>query len=340
VCLRIFAFCNNFVHKFFLENWLQRVNYCAVLSNPEVVPHAFPQGSIVGPTLFLMFINDLALTWKTDSGLYADDATLVVTAFKIYNYVFNKISTQLQTGPMQTASVHPDKTKKMIIGSRQIKINHLQDKSLSLVIDGHTISQSYWERLLGVHIDSNLTCSKHVENLRKNLIAVFSRSKKYIPTKYRTLLFNASFMEYCLSNWGSCDADKLDTIFKLQKRCARMILDSSNNERSCELFKRLEWYPIDKLCIKRRLDLLIKIDNKRTPKLETFKRISMYSTRSRNIFYLPYPRTNNLKRSFFYNAIFQLDKLNITQDTFTNVKNIFLESISYTNDNLSVSRIY
>jgi len=55
-----------------------------------------------------------------------------------------------------------------------------------------------------------------------------------------------------------------------------MILDSSNNERSCKLFKRLGWYPIDKLCIKCHLDHVTKIDNKCAPeylidKLETFK---------------------------------------------------------------------
>jgi len=65
----------------------------------------------------------------------------------------------------------------------------------------------------------------------------------------------------------------------------------------------------------------------------------------KNSFYLPKPKTNALKRSkpktnalkrsFFYNALFHLNKLNITQDRLSDAKTLFLNSISYINENLS-----
>jgi len=72
----------------------------------------------------------------------------------------------------------------------------------------------------------------------------------------------------------------------------------------------------------------------------TFNRVNKYNTRMKNSFYLAKPKTNALKRSFFYSALFHLNKLNITQDRLSDVKTLFLNSISYINENLSVSRIY
>ena len=92
------------------------------------------------------------------------------------------------------------------------------------------------------------------------------------------MLFNASIkpvMEYCLSVWGNCGVGLLDDIFKLQKRCARLMLDDAFESRSLDLFRKLKWYPIDILCLVSRLHLFKKIRNKLAPeylinKLETF----------------------------------------------------------------------
>ena len=75
-------------------------------------------------------------------------------------------------------------------------------------------------------------------------------------------LFNASIkpiLEYCVSVWGSCNAGLLDEIFKVQKRCARVILDAPFQARILPLFLELGWLPINQICIERRLLLLNKI---------------------------------------------------------------------------------
>ena len=111
---------------------------------------------------------------------------------------------------------HPDKTKYMIVGTNQ-KISRCEDCSLPLWLNDHQLQQSHDERLLGVHIDPNLSWSTHVENLRKKLlkqIALLARIKKFVPIRYRIILFNASIrpiLEYCVSVWETATQIYLTT---------------------------------------------------------------------------------------------------------------------------------
>ena len=156
-------------------------------------------------------------------------------------------------------AINLEKTKYMLIGTNQ-KLARSGNTGLSLTLNGKEISQSNSERLLGVYIDPNLSWSTHIEHLRKkilNKLAAFARIKTFISIKYRKLLFNAyikPILEYCVSVWGNCDTSKLDVIFKLQKRFARQILDiTTKDTRSYQIFQKLNWYPIDKICQSRRL---------------------------------------------------------------------------------------
>ena len=63
---------------------------------------------------------------------------------------------------------------------------------------------------------------------------------------------------YCVSVWGSCNSGLLDEIFKVQKRCVRIILDAPFHARTLPLFLELGWLPINQICIERRLFLFKK----------------------------------------------------------------------------------
>jgi len=66
--------------KSYLSDRWQCVNLVGTLSDTEELSSEVPQGSILGPVLFLLFINDLPLTWKNRNGLFADDTTFYVSA--------------------------------------------------------------------------------------------------------------------------------------------------------------------------------------------------------------------------------------------------------------------
>ena len=158
---------------------------------------------------------------------------------------------------------HPEKTKYMIIGTRQ-KLSRCEECALTLFFDDRKLEQAQEECLLGLDIDPILSWSNHVANLRKellNCVAVLARIKKFLPIKYRIILFNASIkpiLEYCVSVWASCNVGLLADIFKVQKRCARLILDAPFRARTLPLFYKLGWLPINHICIERRLILFKK----------------------------------------------------------------------------------
>ena len=116
----------------------QCVNLTGTVSNIEVLSSDIPQGSILGPALFLLFINELPLYWESRNGLFADvDATFYASATALTD-----VQLQLQRDLNSTATwtkehgivAHQEKTKHMIIGTRE-KLSRCEECALTLFLD-------------------------------------------------------------------------------------------------------------------------------------------------------------------------------------------------------------
>ena len=108
------------------------------LSDTKVLRSGVPQGSILGPTLFLLFINDLPLTWKNKNGLFADDATFYASASTLTDVqvqLQRDVSKMVRWTKDHGMATHPEKTKYMIIGTRQ-KLSRCEESALLLCLDG------------------------------------------------------------------------------------------------------------------------------------------------------------------------------------------------------------
>ena len=96
----------------------------------------------------------------------------------------------------------------------------------------------------------------------------------------------------------------IDELFKLQKRCARLILDSPRDARSYDNFQKLKWLPVDQLFKLNKLGLLKKVIDGRAPEylittLDSLRFEHKYSTRTKTLYRLPKPRTEAMRRTFF-----------------------------------------
>ena len=106
----------------YLSGRYQKVCVDGKLSEPLGIHSGVPQGSILGPALFLLFINDLPLVLKNNIGIYADDSTLYASAPTLAE-VEEKIRPDIDAVSMwakeNKMKMHPAKTKYSIISTRQ-----------------------------------------------------------------------------------------------------------------------------------------------------------------------------------------------------------------------------
>ena len=166
----------------------QKVSLNNVFSEDEIITDGVPQGSILGPLLFLMFINDLPLyTDSANTDFYADDTTLYVIGKSL-----ETIQRNLQVSLDCLAKwcrcngmlINTSKTKAMLITTHQ-KRTSLTNDQLSLQLNNDKLNMIMNDKVLGIIIDNNLTWSQHVDKVCKKITTnlwLLSRIKDYLTT--------------------------------------------------------------------------------------------------------------------------------------------------------------
>ena len=237
----------------YLRNRRQLVKLGDNQSNVATVPHGIPQGSILGPLLFIVFINDLPFHVTSSTiDLYADDTTLTSCAnFSSIDRLEQNLNSSVAEIAEWAASnklpINESKTKAILITGKRLpsKINY----EMALTINGTELELVPSVKLLGLEIDSELSFNSHVEKLCKELsqrIGILKKIRSCLPMTQRLLFYNSmirSVLHYVSSIWSSCDKENLGRVLKLQKRAARVISDADNQASSVKLFNRLQWLP-------------------------------------------------------------------------------------------------
>ena len=257
----------------YLSSRKQKVSLNNITSDSELITDGVPQGSILGPLLFLMFINDLPLyTDSANTEFYADDTNLYVCGESL-----EIIESNLQIALDCLAKwckcndmlINTTKTKVMLITTHQ-KRTSLINGQLSLHLNDDELNMITNDKVLGIIIDNNLTWSQHVDKVCKKITTnlwLLARIKDYLNTSHRVQFYKTYIqphIDYCNTVWGGTSQVNLNRIFRLQKRACKIILDYNveNVLESMEELKILSIY--DRLYL-RKAKFMYKISNNECP---------------------------------------------------------------------------
>ena len=283
--------------KFFVEylsNRFQRVVINGNFSSKLSVQSGVPQGSILGPILFVLFINDIAADIDSSSGicLYADDTKLFreVKSFEDQLKLQKDINSLTAWATLNKMKFHPDKCKFLCVS-----LNRTHDQPAPYTINGVQICQVNSEKDLGVHITSRLNWTEHCNYLysraNRNL-GLLKRTCSFIKNRaQRRSLYLAmvrSQLEHCSTVWSPSSATSIEKLESLQKRAIKWVFDEQYSSYSPELYyircKELNLLPIKYKLMLKDLKLFHDILNSRVPidlpQYYCFFRVGAYSLRS------------------------------------------------------------
>ena len=154
----------------YLKDRTQFVNLNEYNSAHNKITHGVPQGSILGPLLFLVAISDLPnVVTKSMVDIYADDTTLSASASinsfsSVWDFLQDDINQVTTWSINNKMIINPSKTKALVITGKRLS-KKLDTQNLNLMALGNSIDQVNSEKLLGVTMDSNLLFDDHIDEL-------------------------------------------------------------------------------------------------------------------------------------------------------------------------------
>ncbi|MCG7869794.1 MAG: hypothetical protein JAY74_25915 [Candidatus Thiodiazotropha taylori] len=221
--------------KSYLTQRIQQVSIKNTKSDSKDIICGVPQGSILGPLLFLIFINDLPLILQNvvaATDLYADDTTIYdVQSDKqtLENNLQKSLNLLKQWCKENGMLLNTNKTKVMLITSRRKRLN-LKDKSLMLKYNDLDLKVVNNDKILGINIDENLIWNSQYQQVVKKVSShlwLLSQISSYLTIEYRLLFYNAYIrphFDYCSVIWGNSTCFNINKITKLQRRACKLIL--------------------------------------------------------------------------------------------------------------------
>ena len=293
-------------------------------SDEYSVKYGTPQGSCLGPLIFLIFVNDLHLhLHDAECVQFADDTTLLFKHKNIRYLQFcieSELKQILDWFNANKLTLNVSKCSYLLFNA-----GNKQCSTANLTLNDIGIPKVRFAKLLGTWIDDKLTWDTHVKKLMVKLrcgIGMLQRSQNLLSIKARKLLYYGqihSNLCYCLSIWGTMIRRKLMTdIARLQCKAIKLIDKTTTIDKA---FHKHRILPFEQLIQLEQCKLGFKLCNNLLPtnlakcmkedhNMQSITKTHRYPTRKKYIPNLPHGVANKYRNSFLYRAIKEYSDLN------------------------------
>ena len=237
--------------KSYLMGRTQRTKFKDTISNVLISECGVPQGSILGPLLFIIFINDFTNFIKTDTSIFADDTTLTCSGINKEDLKSNLILNLKKAETWFSANkltLNLKKTKIIFFHPKRgnkpesIKINEI---AIETIGEHRLKEEDKYVKFLGFRIDDELTFKYHIKEIVKKTTKgsyALATLKYILTTRTKCMIYHSlisSHILYGISIWGNSEAKKLNKIEKIQKKAVRNIMTAKYNAHTETIFKTL-----------------------------------------------------------------------------------------------------
>ena len=229
----------------YLQNRSQFVSILGFDSSTKPISHGVPQGSVLGPLLFLIYINDLHFAVKNCKVYHFADDTNLLKIGSSYKVIQKHVNADLKILfnwlLANKISLNRDKTEVIFFHKPNEKVPEMKIK-----LNGHKIFPSKYIKYLGVYLDETLNGEFHCNMLVKKLKranGMLCKARHYIPNEDLKTLYSAIFSSHLIYGcqiWGQVTNNCNIKVFKLQKRALRIITFSDFNAHSSPLFAAMQ----------------------------------------------------------------------------------------------------
>ena len=300
----------------YLSDRMQFVNINNVCSNLERLTMGVPQGSILGPLLYIIYVNDFQYAVECTPRLYADDTCLLIeakTVQELQNSVNNEMIKVTNWMISNQLTINPQKSSLLII---QPTLNDPPIK-FQINIDGYYVNSQNSVKYLGIYIDHYLNFKFHTEKTNSQIAratGILWRVRKYLPAKTMLSLYYTlvqPHLLYGLTVWGSTSPRSSQKQLQLlQNNAVRAIVGCRKCDHISLSYKNLNILKVHDLCKLEIASLMYLYEKSRLPTTFNNKfikpsEVHQHTTRSIQElkYYIPRFRLTRFQKSFTYTGV-------------------------------------
>ena len=303
--------------KQYLTDRTQCVRLGNSLSDIKPISIGVPQGSVLGPILFLLYVNDLPQHIKNEQcNMFADD-TIIYSSGQSISEIQSKLQMAIDSVipwyESNRLAVNTEKSSVMLIGKK----TQIRDNNLNIYINNVLVNETNCTKYLGLFIDTILSWDVQCDNLCRHIsgkIAVLRRIRSFIKPSIMKVIYDRTIqpvIDYGCSVWYNTTSKNLEKLQKVQNYAARIISGNFDyiNVRSISLIRSLKWMTISERCEYLTAMLMFKAINGLVPNYLSDSIVMAGESHDRDTrlsesldVHIPSHNSSALKRSFIYNG--------------------------------------